>query len=428
LLTPLAAIEAALSTLEVYGERLRPADRAELVATALSRCRRSSTLVVDLLDVSRIEAGVRALERVEVDLVELALEVAGEVDAKEEATAVRIVADGPVRASVDPSLMREVLWNLFDNAVRHGPIGDDIEVLVRAERACHRRRARPRAPRAFGRGARAARLVPHRRPHWPHRPRARHRAQLPRGPRRGAHRRGGTLCHRVSMLDPTMPARRLLIIDDDPALARVLAIGLGAAGYAVTAALRGTEGLARAVAERPDIVVVDLGLPDVDGVSVVGELRRFHRGGLLVLSAVHDERTKVAALDAGADDYVTKPFGILEFQARLRALERRMERPMPAADRRRASGRLVVDVARRILLDDEMGEIVLSRREFDVLRYLAAHQGRVVTHRMVLEALWGPGYDDPHHLRVVVSRIRAKLGPAGEPLRSVPGVGYEWRP
>lgn len=230
------------------------------------------------------------------------------------------------------------------------------------------------------------------------------------------------------MLDPTMPARRLLIIDDDPALARVLAIGLGAAGYAVTAALRGTEGLARAVAERPDIVVVDLGLPDVDGVSVVGELRRFHRGGLLVLSAVHDERTKVAALDAGADDYVTKPFGILEFQARLRALERRMERPMPAADRRRASGRLVVDVARRILLDDEMGEIVLSRREFDVLRYLAAHQGRVVTHRMVLEALWGPGYDDPHHLRVVVSRIRAKLGPAGEPLRSVPGVGYEWRP
>lgn len=156
LLTPLAAIEAALSTLEVYGERLRPADRAELVATALSRCRRSSTLVVDLLDVSRIEAGVRALERVEVDLVELALEVAGEVDAKEEATAVRIVADGPVRASVDPSLMREVLWNLFDNAVRHGPIGDDIEVLVRAEgeRATvavrdHGRLARPGEARAL---------------------------------------------------------------------------------------------------------------------------------------------------------------------------------------------------------------------------------------------------------------------------------------
>lgn len=220
----------------------------------------------------------------------------------------------------------------------------------------------------------------------------------------------------------------ILIIDDDPALARVLSIGLHAAGYEVHSALRGIEGLQRAVADPPEVVLVDLGLPDMDGVELVARLREFHRGGVLVLSAAHDERTKVAALDNGADDYVTKPFGILELQARLRALERRLEGPGPVVPtRQRISDRLTLDAARRLVVDDERGPVTLSRREFDLVRYLAEHEGRVVTHRMALEAIWGPGYDDPHHLRVVVSRIRAKLGPAQGALRSVPGVGYEWR-
>jgi len=225
-----------------------------------------------------------------------------------------------------------------------------------------------------------------------------------------------------------MPARQLLIIDDDPALSRVLTIGLSAVGYEVHAALRGIEGLERAAAEPADLVVVDLGLPDIDGVRLVRELRGFHAQGIIVLSAAHEERTKVAALDAGADDYVTKPFGILEFQARLRALERRLEAPVELPAMQRVSPRLVLDRVRGVVVDDVSGEIPLSRREFALLAYLIDAQGRVVTHRMALEAVWGPGYDDPHHLRVVVSRIRAKLGAASGPLRSVPGIGYEWRP
>lgn len=220
----------------------------------------------------------------------------------------------------------------------------------------------------------------------------------------------------------------ILIIDDDPALARVLAIGLDAIGYEVRSALRGVEGLQRAVAEAPAVILVDLGLPDIDGVELVARIREFHRGGVLVLSAAHDERIKVAALDNGADDYVTKPFGILELQARLRALERRLEGSAPVvAVRRRISERLALDAPRRLVADDERGPVPLSRREFDLVRYLVEHEGCVVTHHMALEAIWGPGYDDPHHLRVVVSRIRVKLGTAQSSLRSVPGVGYEWR-
>ncbi len=224
-----------------------------------------------------------------------------------------------------------------------------------------------------------------------------------------------------------MSANRILIIDDDPALARVLAIGLQASGYEVRTALRGLDGLVRVPSELPDLVVVDLGLPDVDGVELVARIREVFRGGVCVLSATHDERTKVAALDAGADDYVTKPFGIREFQARLRALERRIELPSPdAARRRRVSERLTLDLAGRLLLDDEVGEIVLSRREFDFVRFLIGHAGQVVTHQMVLAAVFGPGYDDPHYVRVIASRVRRKLGPAAGALRSMPRVGYAW--
>ncbi|WP_298211713.1 response regulator transcription factor [Ferrimicrobium sp.] len=218
----------------------------------------------------------------------------------------------------------------------------------------------------------------------------------------------------------------ILIIDDDPALGRVLRIGLTAAGYDVSVVLRGLDGLARAIQDHPDLLVVDLGLPDIDGVTLVSELRRYHQKGLVVLSAAGDEHTKVKALDRGADDYVTKPFGLSEFEARLRALERRMDLPTPAVSELIAAPGLVIDLARRLVIDDVRGEIRLTPREFDLLRFLVENQRRLCTHQLLLSTLWGEGYDDPHHVRVYVNRLRTKLGPSGKYLRSRAGLGYLW--
>lgn len=218
----------------------------------------------------------------------------------------------------------------------------------------------------------------------------------------------------------------ILIIDDDPALSRVLRIGLSAAGYDVTVALRGLDGLARAIQDHPDLLVVDLGLPDIDGVTLVAELRRYHKKGLVVLSAAGDEHTKVKALDRGADDYVTKPFGLSEFEARLRALERRIDQSSPVVTEITAAPGLVIDLAKRRVIDDVQGEIRLTPREFDLLRFLVENQRRLCTHQLLLTTLWGEGYDDPHHVRVYVNRLRTKLGPASQYLRSRAGLGYLW--
>jgi len=218
----------------------------------------------------------------------------------------------------------------------------------------------------------------------------------------------------------------ILIIDDDPALSRVLRIGLTAAGYDVTVELRGLDGLARVIQDRPDLLVVDLGLPDVDGVGLVAELRRYHTKGLVVLSAAGDEHTKIKALDRGADDYVTKPFGLGEFEARLRALERRMEPLTPTQSLLEAAPNLTIDLARRVVLDVDQGEIRLTPREFDLLRFLVQNRHRLCTHQLLLTNVWGPGYDDPHHVRVYVNRLRRKLGPASQYLRSRASMGYIW--
>jgi two-component system KDP operon response regulator KdpE len=153
----------------------------------------------------------------------------------------------------------------------------------------------------------------------------------------------------------------VLIIDDDPALARVLKIGLSAIGYEVSVVLRGLDGLARVVQDQPDLLVVDLGLPDVDGVSLVAELRRYHTKGLVVLSAAGDELTKVKALDRGADDYITKPFGMREFEARLRALERRMDSAVVTTKEVVAGPGLRIDLGRRIVVDEARGFLSLPR-------------------------------------------------------------------
>jgi two-component system KDP operon response regulator KdpE len=221
---------------------------------------------------------------------------------------------------------------------------------------------------------------------------------------------------------------RILVVDDEPHIVRGLKIILRTAGYVVEAAETKAEALASLASRPPDAVVLDLVLPDGQGVDVCREVRRWSGLPIVVLSAVGDEREKVRALDAGADDYVTKPFGTDELLARLRAVLRR------SADAGGSStltlGELEIDFADR-RVHRAGRQVHLTPIEFDLVRVLAQNQGRLVTHRTLLHEVWGPEYDDAtHYLRVHVAHIRAKL--ERDPSRpryllTEPGVGYRLR-
>jgi len=226
-----------------------------------------------------------------------------------------------------------------------------------------------------------------------------------------------------------MPAH-VLVIDDEPQIRKFLRISLAAQGYQVSEAATGTEGLAQAALSQPDLVILDLGLPDRDGQEVLVDLREWSAVPVLVLSVRADEREKVRALDAGANDYVTKPFGIQEFLARSRALLR--QTPTTATQQVAALevGDLKMDFAyRRVVLGGS--EVALTRKEYAVLAALAHHPGRVVTQRQLLIDIWGPTHaQDSHYLRIVIGHLRQKL--ADDPLApryivTEPGVGYRLR-
>ena len=222
--------------------------------------------------------------------------------------------------------------------------------------------------------------------------------------------------------------QRVLICDDEPQILRALRVVLGDAGFEVVPAMSVREALDAVAVRPPDAAIVDLVLPDGDGVNVTTSIREWSRMPILVLSAVGDEREKVRALDAGADDYVTKPFGPDELVARLRAALRRSE---PAADLEpvlRIDG-LEIDLpARHITRDGE--EIHLTPTEYDLLRHLALNRGRLLTHRALLREVWGPAYqDDTQVLRVHIANLRRKIEPSpGAPrlIRTDPGIGYRF--
>jgi two-component system KDP operon response regulator KdpE len=221
---------------------------------------------------------------------------------------------------------------------------------------------------------------------------------------------------------------RILVVDDEPHIVRGLKVILRTAGYTVEAAENKAQAMASLASRPPDAVVLDLVLPDGQGVDVCREVRRWSGLPIVVLSAVGDEREKVRALDAGADDYVTKPFGTDELLARLRAVLRRSGDA--GGSGALAVGELEIDfVDRRVTRDGR--EVHLTPIEFDLLRVLAQNQGRLVTHRTLLREVWGPEYTDAtHYLRVHVAHIRAKL--EVDPSRprylvTEPGVGYRLR-
>lgn len=220
---------------------------------------------------------------------------------------------------------------------------------------------------------------------------------------------------------------RVLLVEDDPTMVRVLRRNLEAHGYDIEAASEGAEGLTRFVQWHPDAVLLDLGLPDMDGVAFIREVRTHSSTPIVVLSAREAERDKVAALDAGADDYLAKPFGLEELRARIRVALRHLGSDRDSAASLWRSGDIEVDFARRRLLVRD-GDVRLTPTEWELLKVFIGNAGRVVSERRLLQAVWGPDYGaETHYLHVYVARLRKKL--EADPqhpaiLVTEPGVGY----
>jgi two-component system KDP operon response regulator KdpE len=233
--------------------------------------------------------------------------------------------------------------------------------------------------------------------------------------------------------DPNAPASappaRVLVIDDEPQIRKFLDISLRAQGYQVTLAATGEEGLSSLAMQGADLVILDIGLPDKDGHAVLKELRQWSQAPVIMLTVRAGEAEKVAALDAGANDYVTKPFGVQELMARVRGLLRQHAADpgdvLPVFD----DGHLHVDLSRRAVhLHGE--PVVLTRKEYALLALLLRHTGRVVTQPQLLKEIWGPTHQhDTHYLRILVGKLRLKLGDdASSPkyIATEPGVGLRF--
>ncbi len=221
----------------------------------------------------------------------------------------------------------------------------------------------------------------------------------------------------------------ILVIDDEPQIQRALRTILGAHQYKVTSAYTGEDGLALAAAEHPDLIILDLGLPDLDGIRVCEQLRQWTQTPIIILSVRSEEADKVRALDRGADDYLVKPFGAQELLARLRVALRHAAKGLGEQETVIVSGNLSIDLVRHIVTLDG-SEVKLTATEFKMLAYLAGHANRVLTHQNILNYVWGPEYrDNVEYLRVFMSQLRKKL--ESQPkhpvhLISEPGIGYRF--
>lgn len=221
---------------------------------------------------------------------------------------------------------------------------------------------------------------------------------------------------------------RILVVDDEPQIRKLMSSSLRAQGFTVEQAANGAAALAALAAHGADLVILDIGLPDRDGHSVLSEIRGWTEVPVIMLSVRASEAEKVRALDQGANDYVTKPFGVQELSARIRALLR--TRPALAGESGWDDGHLHIDpLRRRIELDG--APLRLTPKEWSLLLLLLRHRGRVLTHPQLLREIWGPDHDeDSHYLRILVGKLRRKLGDdalAPKYLETEPGVGLRWR-
>ncbi|WP_447556007.1 response regulator [Vreelandella sp. EE22] len=221
---------------------------------------------------------------------------------------------------------------------------------------------------------------------------------------------------------------RVLIVDDEPQIRRFLRISLASQGYIVLEAENGEQALGMTYTQAPDVVLLDLGLPDMEGHDVLRGIREYTSVPVIVVSVRDREEEKVTSLDNGANDYVTKPFGIQELLARIRAVQRQAHRAKGEAEASRYKSQgLDIDLElRQVLLNQSL--VHLTRKEFAVLARLCRHAGRVVTQTQLLKEVWGPTHvDDTHYLRIVISRLRQKLGDDPQApmlLQTEAGVGY----
>jgi two-component system KDP operon response regulator KdpE len=222
----------------------------------------------------------------------------------------------------------------------------------------------------------------------------------------------------------------VLVIDDDPSLLRALRLGLEANGHDVITAVNGERGISMTALKSPDVVVLDIGLPDMDGLVVSQRIREWSDVPIIILSATGAEDRKIDALNGGADDYVTKPFSMGELEARIRAVLR--NRPLDPTEQTGAElslGTLDLDLVHHEVQLKGI-KVNLTAKEFSVLAYLARYAGRTCTHQMILNAVWGPGYgDEAAYVHAYVHRLRQKLNDeSGTLIRTMPGVGYSLQP
>lgn len=226
----------------------------------------------------------------------------------------------------------------------------------------------------------------------------------------------------------TETGQRVLIVDDEISIRRYLRAALGARGFTIYEAAGGQEAIQAVLAHRPDLIVLDLGLPDIDGIEVTRQLREWSQIPIIILSVREAETDKIAALDAGADDYLTKPFGTGELMARMRVVMRRLSGQ--ADEPVLQVGSLCMDLSRRLVTVSD-AEVSLTPTEYDILRLLMQNAGKVITHRQLLRQVWGTTYEgEMHLLRVNISNLRRKIEP--DPTRphyllTEPGVGYRLR-
>jgi two-component system KDP operon response regulator KdpE len=226
----------------------------------------------------------------------------------------------------------------------------------------------------------------------------------------------------------TETRQRVLVVDDEASIRRYLRAALGAQGFVIFEAANGTEAIQAVLGSRPDIIILDLGLPDIDGIEVTRQLREWSQTPIIILSVREAEQDKIAALDAGADDYLTKPFGTGELMARMRVVMRRLssktDEPVLQV------GGLLMDLVHRLVTVGGI-EVALTPTEYDILRLLLRNAGKVLTHRQLLREVWGSAYESEMHLlRVNISNLRRKIEPnPSRPyyLLTEPGVGYRIR-
>ena len=226
--------------------------------------------------------------------------------------------------------------------------------------------------------------------------------------------------------------RKILIIDDDPKITAFIATQLRAQGYAVESAMDGQQGIAKATEILPHLIILDLSMPVMGGIEALGRLREWFDGSIIILSATDEENKKVEALDLGADDYLTKPFGIQELLARVRSTLRREEQATSHVGTdapRVAAGDIIIDLSTRTVTK-KGDEVSLTRTEYELLKSLASNTGKVMTHRELLQEVWGPEYgEETEYLRTFIKQLRRKLEPnPSHPtyLLTQPGLGYRF--